>query len=117
MDDLACLHRSHVGRIKCDDRNRIARERRELDLVACTLLVHQHDGADVAGGKSLRGQIAFQYDEVQLIDHRVTILLGINVTKRGAASCNSTNHTTRTIGARPSGAGNEPSISYLVPNR
>jgi hypothetical protein len=100
MDDLACRHRSHVGRIKGDDHNRIAGERRELDLVALALLVHQHDGANVAGSKPLRGQITFQHDEVQLIDHRVTILLGTNVTKRGPASCNSTNHTTRTVGAR-----------------
>src|ERR1700685_680783 len=104
MDDLA-------------RRPRLAVEARERALVALALLVHQPDGANVAGGKPLRGQITFQHDEVQLIDHRVTILLGTNVTKRGPASCNSTNHTTRTIGARPSGADNGPSISYLVPKR
>jgi hypothetical protein len=86
MDDLACRHRSHVGRIKGDDRNPIAGERRELDLVALAVPVHQHDGANVAARKPLRGQITFQHDEVQLIDHRVTIVLGTNVTKRGPAT-------------------------------
>lgn len=55
MDDLAFLHRSNVGRIKGHDRNRIARECRELDPVARALLVYQHDGANVAGCKPLRG--------------------------------------------------------------
>ena len=30
--------------------------------------MHQHDGANVAGSKPLRGQITFQHDEVQLIE-------------------------------------------------
>ena len=38
------------------------------------------------------------------------IFLGTSVTNRGEI-CNPTNHTTRTMGARPSGVGNGPSIS------
>src|SRR5271165_2629704 len=79
--------------------------------------MHQNDGADVTSGKPLLGQITLQNDEVQFIDHGVTILRGTNVTKRGRFSCDSTNHTTRTLGARPSGVGNGPSISYLIPKR
>src|SRR5438067_488884 len=117
MNDLARLDRAHVGRIEGHDRNGIAGKRRKLNLIACTLPMHQHDGANVTGGKPLLGQIMLQNDEVQFVDHGVAILLGTNVTKRGRFSCDSTNHTTRTTGARPSGVGNGPSISYLVPKR
>src|SRR5262249_41434326 len=79
--------------------------------------MHQHDGTNVTSGKPLLGQITLQNNELQFINHGVTILLGTNVTKHGTFSCDSTNHTTRTIGARPSGVGNGPSISYLVPKR
>src|SRR5205085_12584546 len=114
---LARLDRSHIGRIKGHDGNSIARQRRELDLIARTLLMHQHDSPNITSGKSLGGQITLQYDKVQFVDHRVTILLGTNVTKRGTPSCNSTNHTTRTIGARTSGMAKGPSISDRVPKR
>jgi hypothetical protein len=42
-------------------------------------------------GKPLLEQIPRQNNEVQFIDHAVTILLGTNVTKRSAFSCRSTN--------------------------
>jgi len=46
--NLARLDRPHIGRIKGHDGNGIARQRRELDLVAPILLMHQHNGANVA---------------------------------------------------------------------
>src|ERR1051326_6815926 len=79
--------------------------------------MHQHDGANITSSKPPLGQITLKDDQVQLIDHGATILLGTNVTKRGTVSCDSTNHTTRTTGARSSGVGSGPSISYLVPKR
>ena len=55
MNDLARRDRTHVGRIEGHDGNGIARERRKLNLITCTLLMHQHDRADAASrslGKS-----------------------------------------------------------------
>src|SRR5262245_22888842 len=31
--------------------------------------MHQHDGTNITGGKSLRWQITLQYDEIHFIDH------------------------------------------------
>src|ERR1700730_1275653 len=58
----------------------------ESDLVARTLLMHQHDGSNVASSKPRVGQITLQHDEVQFIDHGATILLGTKVTKRGTSA-------------------------------
>jgi hypothetical protein len=69
MYDLARFDRAHVGRIEGHDGNGIAGERCKLNLIACTPLVNQHDSANVTSGKSLRGQIPLQYDEVHFIDH------------------------------------------------
>ncbi len=101
VNDLTRLDRPHIGRIKGHDGNGVARQRRELNLVARALLMHQHDGANVTDGKPRAGQIALQHHEIQFIDHGVTTLFGTNVTSRGMLSRNSTNQgATREVAAR-----------------
>ena len=68
MCDLARFDRSHVGGIESHYRNGIAGKCCKLNLIACTLLMHQHDGANVTSGKPLLGQITLQNDEGQFID-------------------------------------------------
>lgn len=84
MNDLAWRDRSYIGRIEGHDRNGVTRERREFNFIAGTLLMHQYNGANITSGQPLFGQIALQDDEIQFIDHGVAILLGTNVTRRGA---------------------------------
>jgi hypothetical protein len=73
MNHLARLDWAYFGCIEGHDSNGIACERRKLDLIACTLLMHQHDSANVTTGKPHLGQITLQNDEVQFIDHRAEL--------------------------------------------
>jgi hypothetical protein len=74
VNDLARLDRPHIGYVKCHDCNCITGQGRELNLITRPLLMHQDNGANITSGQSLNGQITFQYDEVQFLDHRPTIL-------------------------------------------
>jgi hypothetical protein len=47
MYDLARLDRTHVGRVEVHDGNGIARQSRELNFIACALLMHQHNGTNI----------------------------------------------------------------------
>lgn len=45
--------------------------------------MHQDNGANITSRQSLSGQITFQYDEIQFIDHRAKIRRGTKVTSAG----------------------------------
>jgi len=69
MCDLARFDRSHVGGIESHYRNGIAGKCCKLNLIACTLVMHQNDSANITSSQSLRRQIMLQYDEVHFMAH------------------------------------------------
>ncbi len=57
--------------IYAHDRNRVAVQGGEFDLVACGVAMHQQHRADVARAQAMLRQVAHQNDIIQFVDHIV----------------------------------------------
>lgn len=74
MRDLSMLNRTDLRALKGHDRDTLAVQRDKLHLERFPVLVHVHNGAHIAGGKLLSGQVRREHDTIEFTNLAYHIL-------------------------------------------